>query len=120
MRAARQQHGDLDFHAINRVQVPVALVSMVMLPAFMIWWRRHPGFARFGLLAGTTMTALLVNAFVCGVLSNPHDRYGARLIWLAPLTIGLALLFWFWRPELSPQLLGIMVAHRKRDAQLSE
>ena len=29
------------------------------------------------------LLALLANAFVCGTLSNPHDRYGARLIWLA-------------------------------------
>ena len=29
--------------------------------------------------------ALLANAFVTGVLSNPHDRYGARLAWTAPL-----------------------------------
>jgi hypothetical protein len=25
------------------------------------------------------------------VLSNPHDRYGARLIWLAPLAVMLLL-----------------------------
>jgi hypothetical protein len=27
---------------------------------------------------------------VCGVVANPHDRYGARLAWLAPLVVMLA------------------------------
>jgi hypothetical protein len=34
--------------------------------------------------------ALLANAVVCGVLANPHDRYGARLAWLAPMVVMLA------------------------------
>jgi hypothetical protein len=120
MRAARQQHGELHFHAINRVHVPIALVSMAMLPAFMLWWRKRPEFAKFGLLAGTTMTALLINAFVCGVLSNPHDRYGARLVWLAPLTIGLGLLFGIWRSEFASRMARILGLHRKREVQTSE
>ena len=37
------------------------------------------------------MLALLANAFVCGVLSNPHDRYGARMVWIAPLVLTLLL-----------------------------
>ena len=44
----------------------------------------------FSRLAATTACALLANAVVCGVFANPHDRYGARLIWLAPLVVGLA------------------------------
>jgi hypothetical protein len=36
------------------------------------------------------MVAVLANAFVCGVLSNPHDRYGARLIWLAVAAAAIA------------------------------
>jgi hypothetical protein len=26
---------------------------------------------------------MLGNAFICGVISGPHDRYGARLAWIA-------------------------------------
>jgi hypothetical protein len=33
----------------------------------------------------------LANAVVCGVFANPHDRYGARLIWIAPLVTLLAI-----------------------------
>jgi hypothetical protein len=38
-------------------------------------------------LAATIALALLANGFICGALANPHDRYGARLIWLAPLVL---------------------------------
>jgi hypothetical protein len=33
------------------------------------------------------LLALLGNAVICGALANPHNRYGSRLIWLAPLTL---------------------------------
>ena len=32
----------------------------------------------------------MANAFICGALSNPHDRYGARIIWLAVAALALA------------------------------
>jgi hypothetical protein len=116
MRAARQQHGEINFRAINFVQVPIALFSMVLLPAIIGLSRRRADFARFGLLAGTTMAALLINAIVCGALSNPHDRYGARLIWLAPLTIGLGLLFGLRRgnSQFPSRLLSLSTTRRKQ------
>jgi hypothetical protein len=36
--------------------------------------------------------ALLANAFVCGALSGPHDRYGARIAWIATFTVVIAVL----------------------------
>ena len=36
--------------------------------------------------------AILANAFVCGVLSGPHDRYGARIAWIATFTAAIAIL----------------------------
>jgi hypothetical protein len=36
--------------------------------------------------------ALLGNAFVCGVISGPHDRYGSRLAWIATLVVLIATL----------------------------
>ena len=92
MRAARQQHGELQFHAINLMHVPIALFSMAMLPVIITIAIRRGTIIQCGLLGTTILMALLVNSFVCGALSNPHDRYGARLIWLAPLTVGLGLL----------------------------
>jgi hypothetical protein len=34
--------------------------------------------------------ALLGNAFVCGVISGPHDRYGSRLVWIATFVVLMA------------------------------
>jgi hypothetical protein len=43
------------------------------------------------LLAATVSLALLGNAFICGVISGPHDRYGARMVWLATFVVLMAL-----------------------------
>jgi hypothetical protein len=37
---------------------------------------------------------LLGNAFVCGALSNPNDRYQSRIAWIAVLAILLAIGRW--------------------------
>ena len=91
MRAARQQRGELDFTVINRIHEPVALASMLLLIPLMAWGLRREPFADLGRLATTIALALLANAVVCGVFANPHDRYGARLVWLAPLLALLAI-----------------------------
>jgi hypothetical protein len=90
MRAARQQHRDLDFDAINRVHVPVALGSMLALLAIVghaLWRRRLDDVT---MLTATVSLALLGNAFICGVISGPHDRYGARLAWIATFVVLIA------------------------------
>ena len=33
--------------------------------------------------------ALLGNAVICAVISGPHDRYGARMAWIAVLVIAV-------------------------------
>ena len=42
------------------------------------------------LLAGTVSFAVLGNAVICAVISGPHDRYGARMAWLATLVVLIA------------------------------
>jgi hypothetical protein len=93
MRAARQQRGEISFRAINRLHLPIALLSMALLPFVILMGWRH-GFADISLLAGTVAVAILANAFMCGALSNPHDRYGARLVWIATLTVTLVPMRW--------------------------
>jgi hypothetical protein len=90
MRAARQQQSELDFDSFNRIHVPAALVSMALLFVMIVAGLRREAFAGLGLLAATVSLALLGNAFVCGALANPHDRYGARIAWLPPLLVLLA------------------------------
>jgi hypothetical protein len=87
MMAAHQQHRDLNFPAINRVHVPVAYLAMLLLIGVIALASRHERFGRVKHLAVTVALALLANAFVCGALSNPHDRYGARMVWLAVLVL---------------------------------
>jgi hypothetical protein len=87
MRAARQQHGEVSFRALNEVQVPVALISMLLLPVVLLIGRGDYGDLR--LLAATIAVALLANAVLCGALSNPHNRYGARLVWVATFAVAL-------------------------------
>ena len=92
MRAARQQHGGLSFTAINDLHYPLALIAMALLPVI-VWlaWRKMLP-AAVGELAATVTLTLLGNAFVCGALANPHDRYGARVVWLAAFVVILAAL----------------------------
>jgi len=106
MRAARQQRGEIGFDVVNRVHVPVALVSAALLPLLLAAGLRWRELGPLGTLAATLTAALLANAFVCGALSNPHDRYGARLVWLAPLAIMLVPL-WLaqWRAEISQKMM---------------
>jgi hypothetical protein len=90
MRAARQQTGGIDFTPINRLHYPIALLSMALLPLIVFAARRKWVAPDIGALAAAAIIALLANAFVCGALSNPHDRYGARMVWLATFVIVLA------------------------------
>lgn len=91
MRAAHQQHWEINFAAVNWLHVPVALGSMLLVLAMVARaaWRRK--LDDLSLLAATVSCALLGNALICGILSGPHDRYGARLAWIATFTVLLAL-----------------------------
>ena len=90
MRAARQQHWDIDFAPVNWIHVPVALASLLAAFAMVgrAAWRRQ--LDEITLLAATVSLAMLGNAVICGVISGPHDRYGARLVWIATFTVLLA------------------------------
>jgi hypothetical protein len=90
MKAARQQRGGINFAAINVVHDPVAWVAMALLPALLILGLRSTEFADLGRLATTSALALLANAAFCGVISDPHDRYGSRMVWIAAFTVAMA------------------------------
>jgi hypothetical protein len=65
---------------------------MALLPFIALLALRKMLSADIGELAATVALALLANAFVCGALSNPHDRYGARMVWLAVFAVFLAMI----------------------------
>jgi len=99
MRAARQQHWTLHFDTINRLHIPVALVSMLALIVLLAHALTKRRLDDLSLLASTVTLALLGNAFICGVISGPHDRYGARLVWLATFVVLMALARGFGNDE---------------------
>lgn len=60
----------------------LALLVVVLLP-------RTPAPLRGFLLM--VLLGVLVNAFVCGAVSQPASRYGARVIWILPAAVMIAL-----------------------------
>jgi hypothetical protein len=95
MRAARQQHDGLGFTLINRIHVPVALGSMLLVVAIGAAGLMRRRLDDLTLLAFTVTLALLGNAFVCGVISGPHARYGARMVWIATFVALIAAFRYF-------------------------
>ena len=89
MRAARQQQGEIGFTAINTIDVPVAWAAMALLPVLLLLGFCSAEFADLGRLAATLIVALVGNAVFCGVISDPHDRYASRLVWIAVLAVAL-------------------------------
>ncbi len=85
-RFARQQRRPaLNFEALNGFQIPInQAAEIVTLVLLAVAWRRRDR-TTTGLAMLVTL-AILGNAFVCGALSNPHDRYQNRVVWLALFT----------------------------------
>jgi hypothetical protein len=90
MRAAQQQRWHFDFTAINRIHVPVALASMLLAAILFGHGALRRPFDDVTLLAGAVTLAVFGNALVCAVISGPHDRYGARMAWLATMVLLIA------------------------------
>ena len=70
------------------LQAPVLLFSLLLVP--LAWWRAGASPARA--LLACVLLGCLANAFATGALSGPHLRYGARIAWLLPFAVALALL----------------------------
>jgi hypothetical protein len=63
---------------------------MLLLAAIFAWRWWFFGLDDLTLLAATVTFAVLGNALICAVVSGPHDRYGARLAWLATFVVLIA------------------------------
>jgi hypothetical protein len=85
-RFARQQRRPaIDFHTMNAFQIPInQAAELVTLVLLVVAWRRRDRTTTG--LAIIVVAGLLGNAIVCGALSNPHDRYQNRVVWLALFT----------------------------------
>ncbi|MGJ8585556.1 MAG: hypothetical protein ACSHXD_15805 [Marinosulfonomonas sp.] len=72
----------------------VYVVSLIVIVGMVFW----PGSVPIELkaFAGLVGLGILVNAFVCGGISQPATRYGGRVIWLLPFLATLLLMFSTW------------------------
>jgi hypothetical protein len=88
-RAARQSRDTFDLPdwllLLHRTVALAGLIGCATVAAIGLYRRDQAG----ALCAGILLV-LAVNAVVTGGLSGPHDRYQARVAWLAPFAAGLA------------------------------
>jgi hypothetical protein len=94
--AARQQKQEISptlFTVLNLAHVPVGYLSMIGL-LLVIGWGLRQDRHDLAALALFVALALLGNAFINGALSNPHDRYQSRMIWLATMVVAMAAVAW--------------------------
>jgi hypothetical protein len=86
--SARQQGykelSDSPMPEINAVHVPAMLAGLVLLIGVLALAIRRRD-RTVTTLAALILLAYIGNAVVCGAVSNPADRYGSRLAWLAAL-----------------------------------
>jgi hypothetical protein len=85
-RFARQQRRPaLNFAPLNGFQIPInQAAELITLVLLVVAWRRRDRTTTG--LAILVTAAIIGNAFICGSLSNPHDRYQNRVVWLTLFT----------------------------------
>ncbi|NOE35844.1 hypothetical protein GS627_19070 [Ruegeria sp. HKCCD7318] len=76
--------------AANIIHSGIYLISLVVVIGMLLWpGRITPPLKLFALFI---LIGIAVNALVCGGVSQPADRYGARVMWLLPFTAAFLLL----------------------------
>ncbi len=96
---ARQQQKRFSFDVINSVHLAVGIISLCGLGLLLAWGAARRQWHAAALPA-FIFIALIGNAFICGALSNPHDRYQSRVMWLPTLALVLTL----WRARAPAQM----------------
>jgi hypothetical protein len=85
---ARQQQGRIHFGIVNAIDLSVetlAQLGLIWMLAVSVRQRRW----NVAILLGFLGVAIIGNAFICGALSNPHDRYQSRLVWMPVFALAL-------------------------------
>jgi hypothetical protein len=90
---SRQFGEALPFDFFSSVQDWTVLASLAVIAAFIPCLRRRRP-ARILGLGAIVVSAVIMNAFVTGVLSGVEPRYQSRIIWLLPLLAALLILDW--------------------------
>lgn len=79
------------FGPVTTIQHMLYLVSLAVAAVLLFWPGRVPG--KIKALVLMLIFGILANALVCGGISQPATRYGARVIWLLPLGATIMVLF---------------------------
>ena len=86
----RSWGGTMPVALMSAVTLTVLAVSAVYLTlAVLLSARRPMNDDHLRRLAIVVIFGILVNAFVCGAMSDPYDRYQSRVVWLVPFVAGL-------------------------------
>jgi hypothetical protein len=92
MRSPLTRH-EFPIETFSTVAIIVSIMSLLFIVLTLI--QRWYDIAReYKIFCLVIFSGILANAFVCGALSGPHERYQSRITWLIPL---LALLFCYER-----------------------
>lgn len=84
--ASHQSQGTTPKMLVRAIVLPIEILALILLPvALALAWRRRDGQALS--LVAAIGAALVVNAGIAGALSDVHDRYQSRLVWLAPFAL---------------------------------
>jgi hypothetical protein len=96
IRQTRQAEGAIPRSEIRDMTFALSIAGLLALfpTVFVAWRKRDP--ESFSLLISVA-AALLVNAWLTGGLSDVHDRYQSRIVWLAPFAVAFVMLRWFQR-----------------------
>jgi hypothetical protein len=90
---SRQLQDTIGKRIIRSITTPISTAALLLLPVFACFaWRRRDGLS-FSLVVAVT-AALVENAFAAGTLSDVHDRYQSRVVWLASLVVVLLMIRW--------------------------
>lgn len=93
---SRQLRDTIGKRIIRSIITPMSTAGLLLLPVFGFFaWRRRDGLS-FSLVVAVTV-ALVANAFAAGTLSDVHDRYQSRVVWLASLVAVLLMIRWRFR-----------------------
>ena len=99
MRNSRQLRDKMPKDIIRAVQTPVAAAALLFLPALFFWARRRKD-KLVGNLIATVLVCFVANSALTGGLSDVHDRYQSRVVWIAPFVVLLLAARWY-APSLS-------------------
>lgn len=76
---------------VTALQTAVYVASLIVILVLVAAPRRVP--VEVKALAIMALVGILANALVCGGISQPATRYGARVIWLLPLVATILVIF---------------------------